>query len=142
MGAGRWPSRRLRLVAAVVAIASVAPACGRASDDARAVADEALARIDGLEARIGELEAELEKARGRLKDARDIREQISRDVAALGRRLDRSLAGLRAAVSDVRSTASEGAAAAVAEAQGVARELGVLEQRYDYHLRRYHGGGG
>jgi outer membrane murein-binding lipoprotein Lpp len=142
MGAGRWRSRRLRLAAAVIAVALLALACGRATDEARAVADQALERIDGLEARVAELEDALDIARGRLKDARDFEDRVSRDIDSLGRRLVRSVANVRASITDVRAAASEGAAGALAEAQQVARDLAILEQRYDYHLRRYHGGGG
>lgn len=109
------------------------PAARERLDEAKATAAEAVEAVDDLELRIEGLEADLAEA-SRLGDR----------VDNVSERLWGSLARLRKSLDDVRAGASEGtetAQAAAARAEEVARGLAVLANRYDYHLRRYHGGG-
>jgi uncharacterized protein YicC (UPF0701 family) len=141
MGAGASPSLPARVVIVAVAVAGLLSACGEAGDDARVAADRALEQVDALEARVSDLEGALEAATEGLDRARAFEGRISKGLDALGDRLERSMARIKENLSDVRTSASEEAASALAQAQQVARDLEILEQRYDYHLRRYHGGG-
>lgn len=141
MGAGASPSLLTRLVMLAVAVAGLLAACGEAGDDARVAADRALERVDSLEARVSDLEGALEAATEELDSGRALERRLSRDLDELADRLEGSVARTKANLSDVRSSASEEASSALAQAQQVARDLEVLEERYDYHLRRYHGGG-
>lgn len=91
-----------------------------------------------LTERVADLEADLLAAE-------DGRTKLDDRIAALGDRLDRSLERLKEALAEARSgsaQAADAAASALASAQSVASDLAVLEERYEYHLRRYHGGGG
>jgi predicted nucleic acid-binding Zn-ribbon protein len=124
----------MRLIAAALAAAVVLPACGtgsgseeslRKADDALAAAERSQESVDALEEQVSSLE-------DRLGDAR-------RKGAALSSRLDKatgrlwdSLAKLRTAVSDASGSAS----GALSAAQSAAREIAVLTQRFDYHLRQ------
>ena len=100
--------------------------------------DEATATaLADLEERIGELEAELS-------EADETRERAREQLKAVRTRFKDSLKDLRTALAEVRSTsssASDDVSSALAEARAVAADLEVLEERYNYHLRRYHGGG-
>jgi chromosome segregation ATPase len=126
----------MRLMAAAVSVAVVLPACGTgsASDDAAVVrkADDAAAAAERSLEAVQELEAEVASLEDRLDDAR-------RKGAALSGRLDKattrlwdSLATLRASSGDASSSASS----ALATAQSASRDIAVLTQRLDYHLRQ------
>lgn len=133
----------MRRAAALVLAAGSLAGCARAQaldpaakerlDDARATADEALDAVAGLEARLEIAEADLEQA-GR----------VSKRVDEVSERLWASLAKLRRSLDEVRAEAGDAGAdadAALGRAEQAARDLALLENRYDYHLRRYHGGG-
>lgn len=95
-------------------------------------------------AALAELEERVEELEGELSDADTARERAQDDLKAFRERFRESLKNLRAALGEVRtssSSASDEVAAALAEARAVAADLEVLEERYNYHLRRYHGGG-
>ena len=112
---------------------SLDPAAKERLDDAREAAAEAAAAVDDLEDRIAALEDDLDDAAG-------VKERVDR----VAERLWGSLGKLRKSLDDVRSGASDAAAtadAALSRAEQAARDLAVLGNRYDYHLRRYHGGG-
>ncbi len=103
------------------------------AEDARAEARAAADRVADLSESFEELQADVDRGR-----------KIAARVAELRERLQASIRDLRSGLADVRSTAGAGAASAedaLARASQVARDLAVLEERYDYHLRRYHGGG-
>jgi chromosome segregation ATPase len=130
-----------RVIGAALALAVVA-GCGRGDldsstqerlDDAATGATQALDEVDVLESRVDALANSFAEVR------RD-REHIDAKV----KKLREALNDLRSSLKDVRSSAGSAASdagAALAEAQELARDLAVLEQRYEYHLRRYHGGG-
>lgn len=99
---------------------------------------ETTAAIEALDERIADLEDDL------LSETGD-RSKLDARLDALGDRLDRALERLKESLEGVRTGSAEArdsAASALANAQAVASDLSVLEERYDYHLRRYHGGGG
>ncbi len=109
------------------------PAAKERLDDARAAADEALEAVSVVEARIAGLEDDLDDA-ARVSDRVDrVSERLWASLARLGKSLDDLRAGAGAAAAS--------ADAALARAEQAARDLAVLDNRYDYHLRRYHGGG-
>ena len=94
--------------------------------------------IAAVEDRVSDLEADLLAAE-------DGRSKLADRIAGLAEKLDRSLDRLKEALAGARSGSEEAAkeaASALAAANAVASDLSVLEQRYEYHLRRYHGGGG
>ncbi len=112
---------------------SLDPAAKERLDDARESAAEAVAAVDGLEERIAALEDDLDEA-----------SRVSERVDRVSERLWASLAKLRKSLDDVRSGTDDAAAsadAALGRAEQAARDLAVLGNRYDYHLRRDHGGG-
>ncbi len=95
---------------------------------------EALDAVTALERMIDELRA----------DVADDTSQASDDLEEVEAELRKVLRQLRQKVRDARGetrAALEDAAAAVARAAAVAADLEVLEERYNFHLRRYHGGG-
>ena len=130
------PVSPVRWAAVAVAAAGLLTACGRATDEARAAAARALDELSTLRDRVSELEVSLEETAEELDDARGVEARLSKDIGDLSGRLDRSLQRIKANLSEVRSSSSEGVSAAVAEAQGVARDLEVLEERFNYHLRQ------
>jgi hypothetical protein len=124
----------MRLLAAAVTVAVALPACGsgtgseeslRKADDAMAAAERSLEAVDALEAEVASLE-------NRLDDAR-------RKGAALSSRLDKATQKLWESLARVRTSAGDAAgsaSSAVASAQSAARDIAVLTQRFDYHLRQ------
>lgn len=124
-----------RMVPVLVAMALAgAPACSpdeTHSDDE--AGREALAAVDELSAEVDELSATLAEERTAAADALD----------ALERELRRAIKNLRESLQALRrgnDDAAADAAAAIARANAVASDLEVLEERYNFHLRRYHGG--
>jgi methyl-accepting chemotaxis protein len=89
--------------------------------------------VDDLEVRLEGLEDDLDAAG-----------KVGERVDKVSERLWASLGKLRKSLEEVRSGAGEAAAnadAALVRAEQAARDLALLGNRYDYHLRRYHGGG-
>lgn len=138
-----------RAVGAVLLIAGslalLLPACGSgedtdASQEAAAaqskLLDDALQQIEALQQRTDELEAEM----AAVADERD------RAVGRVDRVRDRlwsALAKLREDISAAKASAgsaSSAASSAAANAGAAVRDLTILENRFEYHLRR-HGGG-
>jgi TolA-binding protein len=141
---GRRRSLVGALCAGLLVVAPVA-ACGRPDDDvleARRAAEEATERADELESRLETVTAAVAATQQDL----DIETQ---DRSALARRLVRAAQGLRKSVRQVREIVDEGrqssetaasnAASALAEVREIAHSLAILKNRYDYHLRQYHG---
>jgi chromosome segregation ATPase len=124
-------------LAAAVAVAGLLTACGReATDEARAAAARALDELSIVKERVSELEVALQETAAEVDDARGAETRFSKDLDALSARLDRSLEKIKSGLSEVRSSSSEGVSAAIAEVGGVARDLEVLEERFNYHLRQ------
>ncbi|MEA2460674.1 MAG: hypothetical protein QOH90_851 [Actinomycetota bacterium] len=133
-----------RMAAALLLILPLTASCGigRADDtaaterveQAEREAARAVAAVSSLRARVGELEAALG-------GADDAAAGVTRKLDDISGRLWASLKKVRAEIRTARSSASDEAASALAEAQQVARDLSVLKERFDYHLVHDHGGG-
>jgi ABC-type transporter Mla subunit MlaD len=130
--------------ALVLLVALVCGACAQAKAPTEASAATETA-ITGLDERVATLETDLTTAQEDIESGdKDLDHLVTR-IDNLADKLDRSLERLREALEGVKggsADARDQAAAALANAQSVASDLAVLEQRYEYHLRRYHGGGG
>lgn len=121
---------RVALVLFVALFAACAPEDPPASDPTA----EALV---ALEDRFGDLEADLAAFRSEDDDR-------AGEIERLSSRLSRALERLKGSIGKIRTNSAEGAdqaASALAAVSSVQRALEVLEERYEYHLRRYHGGG-
>lgn len=109
------------------------PAAAAAAADAAAALERAGHSADA----VAGLEAEVAALRRKVRAAR-------KDQAATAAALDRAGARLTESVDDLRAAveaASADAAGAVDEVAEIVRDLKVLDNRYEYHLGRYHGGG-
>lgn len=121
---------------------------GGTEDESPALAPAA--ELDALEARVAELEQQLGSSE-------ETRTTLAEQVASLGRKLDRQVTDLRESLRDLRSAvrqarsgasgaleradaASARAGEALARADALARDLTVLEDRFNVHMRRNHGG--
>ena len=127
-------------------------ACGRDGNDAPEVtpaalkqaqddAAEALSAVEGLEEDLDEALSELEEARSEANEGAD---KVDKRLGYLSNRLKNAIDSLRASLADVRASASGAASevdSALAKAEQAAKDLAVLESRFNYHLRRDHGGG-
>ena len=135
----RIPGSRL---VAVALLASVAlPACGSdEADEALAAAqrraDDALDGVTELEARTGRLETELGDLRA---DGDDLTARLDALAAKLKERTERLESSI-AKAKDSSSAAAADAAGALGSASKAAREISILTNRLNYHLRN-HGGG-
>jgi hypothetical protein len=124
-----------------------AAGCGREQirdESARDTAGRALQAAADLGDRVATLEAAVAEARHSLSAARTRARATAAEMRSLERRLRESLDGIRTNLETARSTvasASEDAAAALDHAAQSVRDLSVLEKRFEYHLRIYHGGG-
>lgn len=123
-------------LACVAALGSVS--CGDGSerpDGAVASAsqealDDALGSIEALETRADQLEAEIDHL------AAD-KESASKRLDVISDRLWQSLGKLRTSIRELgeeSSAAADSAASALATAQQAAKDLAVLESRFEYHL--------
>jgi chromosome segregation ATPase len=132
----------------------LAVACGGPDDLAASARDEIAAAVDAAQEaqdvasaaadHAADLEKRMERVRVELEHAEDARSRMVARLATLRERLWASISSLRTGLGDARSMSGAAAAEAddaLARAGQVARDLSVLQQRYDYHLRRYHGGG-
>jgi predicted nucleic acid-binding Zn-ribbon protein len=125
----------MRFIAAAVTVAVALPACGSGSGSDESLvrkADEAMTTAERSLEAVDELEGEVAALESRLDDAR-------RKGAALSSRLDKATTKLWDSLDRLRTTtddASASASSAVASAQAAARDIAVLTQRFDYHLRQ------
>ena len=134
----RIPGSRL---AAVIVLASVTlSACGSGEGDealvaARQRAENALEGLRELEQRTGELETEL----GDLRAAGD---DVTSRLDALAAKLNTKTEKLVTSIADAEASASAAAGEAgdaLGSAGDAAREISILTNRLNYHLRN-HGG--
>ncbi|HWL66308.1 MAG TPA: hypothetical protein VNP73_10080 [Actinomycetota bacterium] len=141
----RFPWRGLLMGAlAVTAAAGIAwaavPRPASSDPDLTAVRTQAAAATEAvarLEAQVADLKADL-RALDRSGDRTGAR--LGKATTALWGSLDR----LRTSLKDQRgatSAANQEALAALERAESAARNLSVLEDRFEYHLRSDHGGG-
>lgn len=131
------------VIVALAALVVTAWGSGRTSEATEEVAEAqgrrleaALVQIDGLQERTVELEAELT-------EVSQARHEARTQLEAVSERLWGSVATLRRALAKARSTgssASSDAASALVNAGAALRELAILENRFEYHLRQEGGG--
>ena len=134
----RIPGSRL---AAVVILASFTlSACGSGEGDealaaAQQRAEDALQGVRELEKRTGELETELGDLRSEGND-------VTSRLDALAAKLNTKTEKLESSIADAKSSASSAAGEAgdaLGTADEAAREISILTNRLNYHLRN-HGG--
>ena len=133
---------RILLVAAALVVALVA-ACGETAapvstpdETARRDASHALDAVDELRA---DLEDEVSRLRRELRSAEGSRADLLRRIGRLSQRLDRTLQQMAGRL-DGLAGAAESAESALSEARAVARDLAVLDERLDYHVKSHRGG--
>ena len=133
-------TRAIALFFAALALVS----CGRdepateptsaAAVEAQEAADEALASIANLEEQTADLTDELAELKADRKKLAERMWDISGNLRAAIAELKGSLGDIEGDVDGAAARASE----ALDEVGAAARELAVLENRFDYHLRRGH----
>ncbi|MGH2695194.1 MAG: hypothetical protein ACRDJJ_10340 [Actinomycetota bacterium] len=92
--------------------------------------------LDSLEDRIVELE-------GLVDDLGASDDRLATRLRRTTQRLQGSVSALRSSLRAAEEDAGgalDDAGAALSRVEQVARDLSVLTERYDYHLKRYHGG--
>lgn len=139
------------ILVAVLAAAGILLARSRSGDQADEPALAEAAAVASLEVRVAELEDQVGSS-----ERSD--ERLSEQVASLRQRLERRVTDLQASLKDLRGAVREarsGASAAaeraedassradraLARVEALARDLTVLEDRFNVHMRRHHGGG-
>jgi septal ring factor EnvC (AmiA/AmiB activator) len=130
--------QRARRGAAVLVLAIALAACGSAEpldeaaqeriDAAEAQAADALAAVDSLTERLTEMEDELG-------DVALDRKQVDKRLDKLSASLDAQIAALKEQLKNAKASNADAAASALAAAQQAARDLSVLEKRFNYHLK-------
>lgn len=137
----------VRAAALMVVIVALFVACGddgetRAADervtDVIRQAEDTAATVDALTSTVEDLEAELDDLRSEGEDA-------SAALKALRKKLNGALADLRTSLKDAKGkgdAAQASAASAASRAAEIARELTILEDRFNFHLKSDHKGGG
>jgi hypothetical protein len=121
--------------------------CGRAEDDLAAVrraAQEAASQLGDLDTRVDELATAIQSTEVEVASSDREREHLATRLERTAKRLRGSVTRLRNAMGEAQASSSEASSAAstaLARAEEIVRSLAVLQNRYDYHLRRYHGGG-
>ena len=112
--------------------------------EARAQARSAARTAEASAERAAHLEARLERLAGTGAALREQRSELLDKIRkAVGRLWDEleSVRGEADAAAGDAGAAASSASDAAARAARLANELSLLTERYDYHLRRYHGGG-
>lgn len=132
-------SRAIAIVAALAVLTACASDAGSARSDpadaaARAQAAEALDRVASLADRVERLGSEIQ---GQERAQRRIVDRIETRLGVLAERLREALAAVRVAAESAGADAD----AAAAQIGGIAGNLSVLKERFDYHLRNSNGGG-
>ena len=132
-----------RGVAALCVVLLALAGCGSedrpatADDEAREQAAAAHAAVESLETRTQELE-------DRIAEVEDAGSRLEARLEKVSERLWKSLGKARSSVDEVRESSGSAlsqVSSALAEARAAARELTILQNRFDYHLRSDHGGG-
>jgi chromosome segregation ATPase len=137
---------RASVAVCLIALGLLLNGCGSAGEleDVSRTAAGAAEQVEELEGRVAQLEEALAASDAELQTAAAERADFGRRLERVADHLGAGVKQLRVALAKARgnlSTASSNAASAVAEAAALARDLAVLQNRYDYHLRHYHGGG-
>ncbi len=133
------------VVVALGALAMTAWGSSRQSAATEAV-KVAEAQADRLDAAVAEIEVLQERTRGFEAELAEVEKSAGRaglQLEQVSARLWRSLDKLRGSVAEARSadsSAASDASSALANASSALRDLAILENRFEYHLRQ-HGGG-
>ena len=109
-----------------------------AAQEAAAEANEAVAE---LEERVAELESDL---RSSADEADDVRSELGAKLKDVRERVWASISDLRSSIEGVKGEAASAvsdATSALGQVAAALRELNVLEDRFDYHVNKQHGGG-
>lgn len=130
-----------RGAAALVLVALALASCGGAEplgdaaqeqiDDAGSQATEALAAVDSLTERLSVLEDELAGVTLERKRLSEQLDEMASTLALQLKRLEKKLAAAKGSAAAAAASADS----ALAAAQEAARNLTVLERRFDYHLK-------
>lgn len=143
----RGPSLWVPVVSIALALAAFVGAALWSRAEANAgegAARSATARALAAEEAVADLQRELNGVESRLDDLTADRKQLSGRLERVSTALWDSLRRLRgdvAAAADGSKSALARVEDAAADAEGAARQLSVLEDRFEYHLRQDHGGG-
>jgi predicted nucleic acid-binding Zn-ribbon protein len=113
------------------------PAAAEQLEQARVDADEAMDAVRDLRSRIAELEDELSDSSASASDAGHRLDEVTDRLWASLRKIREQISGVRSDAGDASSEAAQ----ALSEAVGAAKDLSVLQERFDYHLEHDHGGG-
>ena len=135
----RIPGSRLAAVALLASFALSACGSGEADEalaTAQRRADNALEGVSELEDRTGQLETELSGLRA---DGDDLTARLDALAAKLKERTEKLESSI-AKAKGASSAAAGDAAGALGTASEAAREISILTNRLNYHLRN-HGGG-
>jgi chromosome segregation ATPase len=138
------PVRRpLRLMLALLILAALIAGGWIVVDSLRARSEE----TDAVGRAAAQTDAALERMNERVANLRERIGELESDRARLGTRVGRigdslwsAIGNLREALREARSTttaANDAAAGAMQRAEAAARDLAVLEGRFDYHLRSH-----
>jgi septal ring factor EnvC (AmiA/AmiB activator) len=131
-----------RGAALLVLIALALASCGSpgALDDAaQDQIDEARSEAQAATEVAAALTTRLSRLENRLAAASEDRAEVAKQLDKISSRLEYSIAHFTKQVKALRSGSSEARAnaeAALAEALQAARDLAVLERRFDYHLKQ------
>ena len=132
-------SRMRRLMASVLVVPLLAacgdqetidPAAAERMEQAQEEAESAMAAVRSLRERVAELETDLEAAEGSASEARSKLDEVAERLWASLRKVRSSIGEAEASASDAAGAAS----AALVEAEAAAKDLSVLQERFDYHL--------
>jgi uncharacterized lipoprotein YehR (DUF1307 family) len=131
--------RATALAVVALALAVGLGACGSGGSvspsEAAARAGQALSGLHSLQAKVDALQARASAQNGVAKSLAARLDKLSHQLSASMDRFKASIVGIRSA-SD---KAAQDAAGALSSAGSAARQIAVLTQRFDYHLR--HSGG-
>jgi TolA-binding protein len=137
---GAWESRVMMPTmkaasSALVALVLFAGCGGDPEPRPGASATASQEDLASLQDRVAELEDLVD-------DLREGDDRMAARLRATTTRLGDSVSSLRSSLQSAEDDATDAladAGAAAARVEQVARDLSVLTERYDYHLRRYHG---
>jgi chromosome segregation ATPase len=125
-----------RLVAVVILASFTLSACGSGGGDealaaAQQRAEDALQGLGELERRTAELESELDDLRAEGQDVKSRLESLARKLNTKTEKLATSIAEASSSASSAAGEASD----ALGTASEAAREISILTNRLNYHLR-------
>ena len=133
-----------RTAVVFVALALFSGGCGTDAPESESdpAGDEAAAEVQAaLEGDIDSLTTQVDRLKDEVRALRVFKRSVNPRFGRLSERMRSALESVRASVGEAKAAAGSSAsesADALARAEEIARELAVLEQRYEVHMRRYH----